>query len=139
MLSTDQSIVVNKPLESVWQSIRNFHDLSWSQNVVASCEVVGDVSGTEAGAKRLLNGVFHETLIELNDADHIIRYSIDEGPSPISSEEVSNYKAIVTLTAQGDDTVVRWTASWDAKDDSAMEFCTGIYVALLNDMAASLN
>ena len=139
MPSTDQSIVVNKPLESVWQSIRNFHDLSWSQNVVASCEAVGDISGTEPGAKRVLNGAIHETLMELNDADHIIRYTITEGPSPISSGEVSNYLAVMTLTAQGDDTVVTWAASWDANDDSAMEFCQGVYVALLNDMAASLN
>ena len=139
MPSTDQSIVINRPLPSVWDSIRDFHDLSWSQNVVASCEAVGDLPGTEAGAKRVLNGVFHETLIELNDTDQIIRYSIDDGPSPITPDEISNYVGVVSLTAQGDSTLVRWTSSWESNDDSAIDFCHGIYVALLDDMAASLN
>ncbi len=140
MPSTNQSIVVNKPVQTVWDAIKDFHDLSWSANVVAKCEAVGDKSGSEPGAKRVLNDAFHETLIEINSDDHIIRYSIDDGPTPVSSTDVSNYRGEVRLTStKNDATLVEWSSTWDSKTEDAVEFCHGIYVALLNDMASSLN
>jgi len=70
MPSTVQSITVNQSIDRVWNTINNFHDMSWCPNVITSCVPGGDASGDEVGAKRVLNDAFHETLIEAN-ADEV--------------------------------------------------------------------
>lgn len=137
MPQTFQSIVVDAPLERVWDKVKDFHDMSWAPNVVSRCVSEGDTPGTEVGARRVLNEVFHETLIERDESAHRIRYTIDEGPSPVSSAEVSGYVGQlelrpVTKTGQ---TFVEWSSSWDAAGDEAVAFCHGIYVALLDELA----
>ncbi len=105
--------------------------------MIEQCETVGEISGTEAGAKRILNGVFHETLLECNDHEYRVRYSIDHGPSPVSPNEVSNYIGRVQLkpvTLLGD-TFVEWGSSWESNSDEARDFCHQIYVALLKALA----
>jgi hypothetical protein len=140
MGSTYQSIVIDAAPEQVWEAIRDFHDTSWTPNVISSLETVGDKDGNEIGARRVLNGVFHETLRELDDAGHAFAYSIDEAPSPISSAEISDFLARVTVkpTPDGAGTMVEWSSNWQNNDDAGYEFCHPIYVALLNDMKASL-
>lgn len=98
MPSTYQSNLINAPVEKVWAAISNFHDLSWAPNVVSSCESVGDTSGTEVGAKRILNGAFEAALMDVDVAAHRMKYSIDNGPSPVSSSEVSNYTGEIKQT-----------------------------------------
>jgi len=121
MPTTDQSIIVDAPVADVWSRFINFHDLSWP------------------GARRILNNVFHETLIEINSDKHFLRYSIDDGPSPVSKAEVDDYVGVVSLkpSAEGNGTLVGWTSSWESKSDDAVEFCHGIYVALLGELANS--
>ncbi len=60
-MSCYNSVTVNAPVDKVWEVLRNFHDMSWSPDVVTQLEAVGDAGGTEIGAKRNLNGAFHET------------------------------------------------------------------------------
>lgn len=140
MPSTNQSITVNQPIEKVWNTISNFHDMSWCPNVITSCVPDGDAGGDEVGAKRVLNDAFHETLIEANADDHVIRYSIDNGPPPVSRDDVSNYVGVIKLSAADDGaTLVKWSSSWDADGEDAVEFVQGIYVALLGDLANTLN
>ncbi len=136
MPSTLQSIVIDAPIDAVWAKFNNFHDMSWSKNVVTKLEKVGDIDGSTVGAKRILNDAFHETLRELNASDHVVKYSIDDGPSPVSKDEVSNYVVIVKLSpAKGEDgTLVEWSSSWESTEDAAVDFCQGIYVALLGDL-----
>ena len=131
-----QATIINASADSIWKVIRDFHDLSWSPNVVESVTVVGDVSGVEVGAKRVLNDVFHETLLGVNDVERTFRYSIDDGPSPISKDDVNGYVGMVRVSpvTEGDTTFVEWSSNWEAKGDGAVEFCHGIYVALLNDL-----
>ena len=140
MGSTYQSIVINASPQQVWDTIRDFHDASWTPNVVASLETVGEKGGDEIGASRVLNGVFHETLRELDDAGHTFAYSIDEAPSPISSREISDYigRVAVKASPDGGGSLVEWTSSWQNNDAAGYEFCHPIYVALLADMKASL-
>ncbi len=140
MGTTYQSIVIQLPPESVWQSIRDFHDMSWTPNVITSLDRVGDRQGNEVGAGRLLNGVFHETLRAIDDDAHTFSYSIDEACSPISSGDVRNYVGRVTVkaTPDGGGSLVEWSSIWEDNDEAAYEFCHGIYVALLDDMKASL-
>ena len=141
MGKTYQSIAIDVSVEDVWVRIKNFHDFSWAEGVITSCEAVGDKTGDQVGAKRLLNGAIHETLLELDSKQHTIRYSIDNGPSPISSAEVSNYIGIVSLKpgADGGETLVEWTSSWQGNENAAEEFCHGVYVAMLNALKSSFS
>lgn len=133
---TYQSVVIDAPVEKVWSTVRNFHDLSWAPNVAEACDVVGDLQGDQIGAKRVINGVFHETLQELSDLDHRIRYSIDNGPSPVSADDVQNYVGVLELApiTEGGGTFVQWHSGWDGGAEEACDFCHNIYVALLGDM-----
>ena len=136
MPKTYQSTVVQAPINEVWARLRNFHDLSWASSVVENCEAVGDKPADQLGAQRVLNGVFHETLKELNDIDHVVRYSIDDGPAPVSKDDVKNYIGVIRAcpVTDIDSTFVEWSSSWEANDEAAQEFCHNIYVALLSDL-----
>ena len=139
MPSTYQSIIVPASIGKVWDTVKDFHALSWAPDVIESCESVGDVPGTEPGAKRVLNGAFHETLIEWDQDEHRIRYSIDDGPSPVSKDEVSNYVGHLHLlpVTEGNVTFAEWSSSWESRSQDAVDFCHNIYVGLLSALAAS--
>lgn len=139
MSSTYQSIVVNASVDEVWQRVKNFHDFSWASQVITSCEAVGSKGPTDVGAKRILNDAFHETLIRMEPENHLLEYSIDDGPSPVSASEVSNYVGSLQLhpVTLGEATFVEWYSCWDSQSEDAVEFCHGIYVALLQTLAAS--
>jgi polyketide cyclase/dehydrase/lipid transport protein len=135
-----QSIVIAAPIEKVWEIIKNFHDFSWATGVINSCEAVGSIGGTEIGAKRVLNSVFHETLLECNETSHRIRYSIDDGPSPVSAQEVKNYVGTLQLRpiTLGNATFIEWRSAWESQSEEAQEFCHQIYLALLQSLASRL-
>ena len=135
---TTQSKIINAPLEATWVKLSNFHDLSWAPNVVESCDKVGAIGSHDVGAKRILNGVFHETLTETDHGSYSIKYSIDDGPSPVSKQDVSNYIGTIKLSPATDGaTLVAWNSSWESNSEDAVDFCHGIYVALLDELAAS--
>ncbi len=136
MGKTYQSTIINAPIEKVWESISNFHKLDWAPNVITKVEQIGEKSGVEIGSKRILNDAFHETLLEVDKDNYNFTYSIDEGPSPLSSNEVNNYKGHVQLTPATLDnsTLVEWSSQWEKNDEPVHEFCHGIYVALLKEM-----
>lgn len=136
MSQTYQSIVIEAPIERVWAKLRNFHDLSWAPDVIEKCEPLGEKGEDQIGARRVLNGVFYETLLELNELGHTMKYSIDDGPSPVSKDEVANYIGVIhaePVTETGG-TFVSWSSIWEAKDAKAEAFCHGIYVALLRSL-----
>ncbi len=95
--TTYQDININASVDAVWAAIRNLHDLGWAPNVITSVDVVGDKAGHEVGAGRVLNGVFHETLQTFDDDAMTFSDSIDDGPSPVSKEQVSNYSGRVQV------------------------------------------
>ena len=138
MGTTHQDIEINAPVDTVWNAIRDFHDMGWAPNVITSVEKVGDAPGTEPGAGRVLNGVFHETLQTVDNDAKTFTYSIDDGPTPISKDEVSNYVGRVVVEAAGEGARVEWTSIWEKNDEAGHEFCHPIYLALLGDMKASL-
>ncbi|WP_404362870.1 SRPBCC family protein [Marinobacter sp.] len=141
MGKTYQSVVINAPAEKVWSTLRDFHDLSWAPNIISSVEAVGDRKGDEPGAKRILNEAFHETLTDIDDQEYSISYSIDDGPSPVSRDEVSDYtgRVLVRPVTEGEGgTFVEWYSSWQGKDKEAAEFCHGIYANLLGELKKTL-
>lgn len=138
MGTTHQEILINRPADVVWNAIRDFHELGWAPNVVSEVTRVGDNAGDQPGAGRVLNGVFHETLQSIDDDAMTFSYSIDDGPSPVSKDEVSNYVGRVSVESSGSGTRVEWNSSWEQNDEPVHDFCHGIYIALLNDMKKSL-
>ncbi len=138
---TNQFIDINAPISDVWAKLNDFHNFSWATNVITSVEKVGDIDGSQVGAKRVLNNAFHETLVEIDNDNYSLKYSIDDGPSPVSKEDVSNYFGLIKLSSSDNNvqTHVSWVSSWDSNSEDAVEFCHGIYVALLDELAASFS
>lgn len=136
---TSQNTVVKAPIHEVWNRFSNFHELTWAAAILADVKKVGDKNGDEVGAQRILNDAFHETLTRLEPENYLVEYSIDDGPSPVSKEEVSHYIGTIQLSnaPDGDGTLVVWNSSWESNTDNAVEFCHGIYVALLDELVKS--
>ena len=132
---------VEASIETVWETIKDFHDLSWGSPVVTSVDKIGPVPGSDIGAKRVLNGAFHETLLSLNEEKYEITYSIDDGPSPVSKDEVENYVGTVNLMPITDTggTFIQWTSSFNSKSENEVrDFCNPIYSGLLGALKSFL-
>lgn len=132
------SIVVNAPADLVWNTLIDFHDMSWSKNTIEKLTKVGEKSFDQIGAKRILNDVFHETLLFADAPSKKIRYSIDDGPGPVSSDSVTDYIGEVTVIPVTANTTsfVLWTSKWtSAKNDVEIEkLCDPIYEGILEDL-----
>lgn len=126
--------IIKAPADQVWAVVRDFHDMSWAEPVIESLEPVGDRAGTEPGAGRVLNGVFHETLQSIDEDSRTFAYSIDHGPGPVHREAVDNYRGILKVFPVTDSgqAFVEWQSLYDSDDpDAVAEFCDPIYQALL--------
>lgn len=134
------SAVIKAPVDGVWRAIRDFHDMSWARGVVDICTPVGDLRFDQLGARRILNDSFHETLLALDDVERTIKYRLEDGPSPVSPAEVQSFIAVVRVHPVTDTghAFVEWSASWEARDDAAVEFAGGIYAALLAALQKTL-
>jgi hypothetical protein len=132
------SAVINAPVDEVWQLLRNFHDMSWTQ-AIESVEPVGDARSDQVGAKRLLNGGIHETLVAINDLEHVFQYQITDGPSPISKDDLKFYYGTVSVLPVTDENVsyVSWITRFESKDDDVtQEFCDPFYLTFLAHLKA---
>jgi len=128
------STVIEAPREKIWEIIKNFHDMSWDSPVITHVEKIGDIVGNQAGAKRILNQAFHETLKLVDEGNFTFMYSIDDGPGSVAKESVKNYLGTVILYPITDTnhTFVEWTSSFESNSGSDVsEFCNPIYAGLL--------
>src|SRR5688500_12777355 len=124
MLKVYNSIIVPAPIEQVWSRICDFHDFSWAPSMITSCEKVGEGNGCSVGARRLLNGIFLDTLIAYSVIDRRIMYSLDDGPSPVSSSEIQDYVGnlhLLPVTADNT-TFVEWSGMWESANTDAVEY-----------------
>lgn len=131
------SIVIKAPAEEVWKVLKDFHDLAWSKNVVSKVDIVGDKAGHEVGAKRILNDAFHETLLSVKNKKKSFTYSIDDGPGPVSKDNVEGYvgKVKVFPVSADNTSFVVWSSKWKSeKEEGAADFCNPIYHAILQDL-----
>lgn len=135
-MGCNNSVVINAPAEKVWDVLKNFHDLSWSKNVVTKVDVVGTKSSNEVGAQRVLNDAFHETLRSVNETGKSFTYSIDDGPGPVAKDSVEGYLGEVTVfsVTENDSSFVSWTSKWKSSNGGVAEMCNPIYHALLQDL-----
>ncbi len=133
------SAVIDAPCDAVWETIRDFHDLSWAEGVITKLTPEGDAGGGEVGAARVLNEVFHETLRSIDHDARAFTYSIDDGPGPLAKDAVRNYLGSVRLipVTDANATLIVWESSYETDDDSAVgDFCNPIYFALLKALKA---
>lgn len=132
------SIVINAPADDVFNTLKDFNDLSWSKNVISKVELVGGKSGHEIGARRVLNDAFHETLLSVDNDKRNFSYSIDAGPGPLAPEMVKGYIGRVSVRpiTENNTAFVQWSSSWDSEEGGVAEFCNPIYHALLQDLKA---
>jgi hypothetical protein len=107
--------------------------MSWAAGVIEKLEPVGETGGTRIGARRILNGVFPETLLALDDVNRELKYSIDDGPGPVAKDQVAGYVGTVRVfpVTDGNGTFVEWSSSWQDSKGGVKEFCDPIYQALL--------
>lgn len=128
------SAVIQAPVEKVWETLRNFHDFSWSAKVISKIETEGNPE--QIGVKRVLNGVFFETLLALDDVERKMRYSIDDGPDAVSKDNVAGYIGQIKVFPITDDnsTFVLWSSRWESGGEGTKEFCDPIYRGLLADL-----
>ena len=135
------SVVVGASAGRVWETIRDFHQLDWGAGVVTQLDVVGDKGGGEVGAGRVLNGVFHETLLSVDNDERSFTYSIDDGPGPVAKDAVSNYIGQVRVlpVTDTDHAFVEWESTYVSDDPTAVrDFCDPIYHALLQSLCQHL-
>lgn len=140
MGSIYESTYIAAPIDEVWARIRDYRDMSWAAGVVVSNENIGDPPGNQVGARRLINGVLQETLAGLDEDQHLIRYTIEQGPPPMD-EGVTNYAGQLQLrpvTADGG-TFVEWSSSWDGKDMEIYEFLQPLIATLLGSLKTSVS
>lgn len=129
------STVVDAPVADVWAVLRDFHDLSWARGVVTKVEIIGRCAGDEVGARRVLNGAFHETLLSLDEPGRTLSYSIDDGPGPVSKDVVKNY--VGRVSAKSVTASDRTFVDFESPDEqSVSDFCNPIYHALLQALRA---
>ena len=142
MGSCYNSIVVDMPRERVWETIKDFHDLAWAEPVITTLEVVGDKTGSEIGAQRLLNDTFLETLVSVSEEDFTFSYSIDDGPDPLGKDAALGYVGTVRLLPVTDSgaTFVEWSSSYRSDAGQGVsDFCNPVYVALLGALKSHLS
>lgn len=133
-------IEINTSPQKVWQTIADFHDMSWASGVITSVEAVGAKKGCEVGAKRILNEAFYETLTEIDAEKLTFSYSIDDGPGPVAKDAVSNYIGVVKVSAKESGALVEWSSTFDTANQSdVVEFCDPIYQALLLALKETLD
>ena len=134
------SVIVNAPADEVWDMIKDFYDMSWCGGVITKLKVMNDKASNEVGAKRILNDAFHETLLSIDNDAHRFSYSIDDGPGPVSKENVTGYVAEVTVypVTENNTTMVLWQSKWEEdKEGSVADFCNPIYHAVLQELKSN--
>ncbi|PPC94869.1 MAG: polyketide cyclase [Methylotenera sp.] len=140
-MGCNNSIVINASAEQVWQKLRDFHGMaSWAKGIIETCTPEGDFRSNEIGAKRILNGVFKETLLGLDDHNKVMLYSIDDGPDAVAKDKVQGYigKVRVFPVTENNSSFVSWTSTWASDSGGVADFCNPIYRGLLNALKENL-
>lgn len=96
----------------------------------------GASRGDQIGARRILNDAFHETLVAFSELDRSFKYSIDDGPAPVSKKDVKDYIGEVRLIpiTDNDTCLIEWSSNWESATEDACSFCHNIYVAVINEL-----
>ncbi|RWO83328.1 MAG: SRPBCC family protein [Mesorhizobium sp.] len=122
--------VAGKP-DTVWQKIGDFCAIQTWHPAVSKCEQSEEGGATYRTLTTTDGGAIKEKLVEQTDTSYT--YDIIDSPLP-----VENYRATISVSAEGDGTRVDWKSSFDSKgqsDDDAKNVISGIYKAGLDKIA----
>ncbi len=134
-----RSVVIDAPIERVWQAVRRFDGVAdWNPGVTAARLERG--SSTEVGAIRALDivdgSVFRETLLAHSDRDHFYTYDIIDSPLPCQ-----NYVAchrFIEIT-EGNRTLGIWQGEFDCDPADAAELESIVGDGIYRDAQLALN
>ena len=106
--------VINAPMDTVWEILSDFHDMTWALGVVDKCQKVGKTAGDQVGAQLVLNDELHQTLQMMNPGAFMMSYSLDDGPDAVSKDNVHGYVSTIRLKpiTDGERTFLEWEAHW---------------------------
>ena len=116
-----RSMVLDAPVERVWQAVRAFDGVvNWNPGVSGAHMESG--GATAVGSIRHLDivdgTVFRETLLAHSDLEHFYTYDIIESPLPCSGY-VSTHRFIpITDSSQ---TLGIWQSEFECEPDKALE------------------
>ncbi|MCP4766157.1 MAG: SRPBCC family protein [Gammaproteobacteria bacterium] len=120
-MKVKRSVIINAPIERVWQAVRRFDGVAdWNPGVTAALMESG--SATEVGSVRRLDiidgSVFRETLLAHSDLEHFYSYDIIE--SPLNCQNYLSTHRFVKIT-EGDKTLGIWEGRFDCDPADAVE------------------
>ena len=110
------SSVIDAPVGSVWDAIRDFNALPAWHPLIAESRIEGALAADKVGCVRSFRlvdgGALREQLLTLSDRDYQCTYSILDSPMPLT-----NYIATLKLTpiTDGDRTFAEWSAEFDCE------------------------
>ena len=119
-----------KPAQ-LWKKIGSFCSIKDWHPMIAKCEKSKEGGATYRTLTTKDGGKIKEKLLKKNDSSY--SYEIVESPLP-----VQNYKATISVAADGDQTKVDWKSTFEAKgasDDDAKKVIDGIFKAGLDNLA----
>lgn len=117
------SAVIDAPIETVWDVVRNFNGLPDWHPAIASSEIEDGRAADSVGAIRsffLTDGAqVREQLVALDDRDHSLSYIFVLPAFP-----VENYVATMRLSPVSDSgaTFAEWSASFDEAPEDAGKY-----------------
>ena len=127
---TSSATVAGKP-DAVWRKIGNFCAIQTWHPAISKCAQSEEGGVTYRTLTTTDGGTIKEKLVEHTDTSYT--YDIIDFPLP-----VANYRATISVSAEGDGTRVDWKSSFEAKgksDDEAKGVITSIYKAGLDKIA----
>jgi len=129
MIRVTTSSVINAPVDTVWQAIRDFNALPDWHPAIASSKVEDGGTPDRIGCIRNMElagggGTIRERLLTLSDSEHRVTYAILAAPMP-----VENYVATLRLipVTDGNRSFAEWTAEFgvSAENEAAMRKLIG--------------
>ena len=121
------SSVLNAPVSSVWNRIRDFNALSRWHPAIRDSKIENGEPPDKVGCIRnfhLQNGdQIREQLLALSDYDYFCTYSILESPMPLSE-----YVATIRLTpiTETDGSFIEWTAEFECEANDSEDLINTI-------------
>ncbi len=112
----DKSIIIDAPIEKVWEVIKYFDDMAlWHPDVI-SC--TGDGKNKSGSERKLTleSGILEEGLDYYSDKDHEYNYRLKTENTEVFP--VSSYTTAIQLIAEGNKTKVKWQSRFYRGDTS---------------------
>lgn len=136
-----RSILIEAPIDRVWQTVRSFDRWDRWLSRVEDCQMEDGEPADRIGCVRVMgtpSGKLRERLTGLSEVRHAIEYSMLEAPG----FSLDSHHAAVVLTAVSEPTatVVEWSASLEAENEAeiARVMADEVFPRGLADLAAHL-